>query len=229
MTEKKKVTAEEIYYLLLNEFKIKEQIGSVEIILGGISAKYKGKDAIGDLLQEWLGEWLKQNNFYFRTRFNTQEFPDFLLAEDDKSGFLEIKTFNANATPAFDIANFDSYNKSLLVKPERLDADYLIFGYKMVDSVLSVDNLWLKKVWEIAGTSGANPVNMQTKNGQPYNLRPIKWYAQTARNKPFANKTDFINAISQTLDKYSHSTSSYSENWLENVKKKYFENTGIKL
>jgi len=29
MTEKKKVTANEIYDLLLNEFKIKEQIGSV--------------------------------------------------------------------------------------------------------------------------------------------------------------------------------------------------------
>lgn len=229
MAEKKKVTAHKIYDLLLNEFKIKEQIGSVEIILGGISAKYNGKDAIGDLLQEWLGEWLKQKNFYFRTRVNTQEFPDFLLAEDDKSGFLEIKTFNANATPAFDIANFDSYNKSLLIKPERLDADYLIFGYKMEDSVLSVDNLWLKKVWEIAGTSGANPVNMQTKNSQPYNLRPIKWYAKTAKNKPFANKTEFINAISQTLEKYSHSTSSYSENWLKNVKAKYFENTGIKF
>lgn len=229
MTKKKKVTAQDIYDLLLNEFKIKEQIGSVEIILGGISAKYNGKDAIGDLLQEWLGEWLKQKNFYFRTRANTQEFPDFLLAEDDKSGFLEIKTFNANATPAFDIANFDSYNKSLLIKPERLDADYLIFGYKMVDSVLSIDNLWLKKVWEIAGTSGANPVNMQTKNSQPYNLRPIKWYAEKAKNKPFENKTEFINAIAQTLEKYAHSTSSYSENWLENVKEKYFENTGIKL
>lgn len=108
MIEKIKVTASEIYDLLLNEFKIKEQIGSVEIILGGISAKYNGKDAIGDLLQEWLGEWLKQKNFYFRTRANTQEFPDFLLAEDDKNGFLEIKAFNANATPRFDIANFDS-------------------------------------------------------------------------------------------------------------------------
>ncbi|OFX16498.1 MAG: hypothetical protein A2033_10995 [Bacteroidetes bacterium GWA2_31_9] len=229
MAEKKKVTANEIYDLLLNEFKIKEKIGSVEIILGGISAKYNGKDAIGDLLQEWLGEWLKQNNFYFRQHPNTQEFPDFLLAEDNKSGYLEIKTFNANATPAFDIANFDSYNKSLLIKPERLDADYLIFGYKMVDSVLSVDNLWLMKVWEMAGNSGANPVNMQTKNSQPYNLRPIKWYAKTAKNKPFADKITFLNAISETLEKYSHSTSSYSENWLENVKKKYFENTGIKL
>lgn len=229
MTAKKKVTANEIYDLLLNEFRIKEQIGSVEIILGGISAKYNGKDAIGDLLQEWLGEWLKQKNFYFRTQANTQEFPDFLLTENDKMGFLEIKTFNANATPAFDIANFDSYNKSLLIKPERLNADYLIFGYKMVDSVLSVDNLWLKKVWEIAGTSGANPINMQTKNSQPYNLRPIKWYAKNPINKPFTDQISFLNAISETLGKYSHSTGSYSENWLENVKNKYFENTGIKL
>lgn len=229
MATKKKVTANEIYDLLLNEFKIKEQIGSVEIILGGISAKYNGKDAIGDLLQEWLGEWLKQKNFYFRTRANTQEFPDFLLEEDDKNGFLEIKTFDAAATPAFDIANFDSYNKSLLIKPERLDADYLIFAYKMEDSVLSIDNLWLMKVWEMAGNSGANPVNMQTKNSQPYNLRPIKWYAKKPKNKPFADKIDFLNAISETLEKYAHSTSSYSENWLNRVKEKYLENTGIKL
>ena len=35
---KKKVTASEIYDLLLNEFKIKEQIGSVEII--NVKAEY---------------------------------------------------------------------------------------------------------------------------------------------------------------------------------------------
>lgn len=229
MIEQKKVTASEIYDLLLNEFRIKEQIGSVEIIFGGVSARYNGKDAIGDLLQEWFGQWLRQNNFYFRTRSNTQEFPDFLLTEDDRSGLLEIKTFNANATPAFDIANFDSYNKSLLVKPERLDADYLVFGYKMIDSILSVDNLWLMKVWEMAGTSGTNPINMQTKNNQPYNLRPIKWYAKNPKNKPFENKVTFLNAISETLDKYTYSTSSYSNNWLERVKLKYFENTGVIL
>ena len=229
MIEKKKVTAHEIYDLLLNEFKIKEQIGSVEIILGGIPAKYKGKDALGDLLQEWIGEWLRQKNFYFRTRANTQEFPDFLLCDNDVSGFLEIKTFNASATPAFDIANFDSYNKSLLIKPERLDADYLILGYKMVDSVLSIENVWLMKVWEIAGTSGTNPINMQTKNKQPYNLRPIKWYAKSAKNKPFKDKESFLNAISETLKKYSHSTSSYSDDWLNRVKAQYTKNTGLNI
>jgi type II restriction enzyme len=75
--ERKRITASEIYDLLLNEFKIKEQIGSIEIKLGGISAKYNGKDAIGDLLQEWLREWLIINNFYFRQPKNTQAFPDF--------------------------------------------------------------------------------------------------------------------------------------------------------
>jgi NgoBV restriction endonuclease len=87
----------------------------------------------------------------------------------------------------------------------------------------------LKKVWEIAGTSGANPVNMQTKNGQLYNLRPIKWYAQRAINQPFSNKLAFLTAISKTLEKYSHSTSSYSTNWLKNVKEMYLKNTGTKL
>lgn len=229
MAEKIKITAIEIYDKLLNEFKIQDQIGSVEIILGGISAKYYGRDAIGDLLQEWLGQWLRHNNYYYRTRVNTQEFPDFLLSEDDKSGFLEIKTFNANASPAFDIANFNSYSKSLLLKPERLDADYLILSYKMIDSILTIDNVWLKKVWEISGVSGANPIVMQTKLKQPYNLRPLNWNTKNSKNKPFANKIEFLNAMVETHIKYAHHSESYSENWLENVKAKYFENTGIKL
>lgn len=225
----KQLTANQIYSLLVNRFKIKDKIGSVDITLGGISAKYKGKDAIGDLLQEWFKEWLEDQNIYFRTRANTQEFPDFLLDNDDKSGFLEIKTFNSEATPAFDIANFDSYNKSLLKNPERLDADYMIFAYKMDNGVLSIEELWLKKVWEISGTSGANPINMQTKNKQPYNLRPVKWYADRARNKPFADKMSFLEALFATIDKYSHSTNSYSDNWLEKVKAKYLANTGKEI
>jgi type II restriction enzyme len=224
-----KITASELYNELVENFKIKEKIGSVEIKLGNITAKYNGKDAIGDLLQEWLGEWMKSKNFYFRTKVNTQEFPDFLLDTTDDKGLLEIKTFNANATPAFDIANYNSYCKSLLKNPERLNADYLILSYKMENSELSVDNVWLKKVWEISGTSGANPINLQTKYKQPYNLRPVKWYSAKAKNKPFASKVEFLNAISETHLKYPGHSDSYSENWLELVEAKYLENTGIKL
>ena len=230
MTTPKKITASELYNELVENFKIKEKIGSVEIKLGNITAKYNGKDAIGDLLQEWLGEWIKSKNYYFRTKENTQEFPDFLLDTTDDKGLLEIKTFNADATPAFDIANFSSYSKSLLENPERLNADYLIFSYKMENSELSVDNVWLKKVWEIAGISGTNPICLQTKDKQPYNIRPVKWFSKRAtKNKPFTSKLEFVKAISQTHKKYSEYTKSYNKNWLKIVSDKYFEKTGFKL
>ena len=133
MFEKRSVTATEIYNDLVDGFKIKDKIGSVEIKLGSISAKYNGKDAIGILLQEWLAEWFDSKNYYYRTKVNTQVFPDFLLNETESDGLLELKTFNADAGAAFDIANFDSYCTSLLETPERIDADYLIFSYKMID------------------------------------------------------------------------------------------------
>ena len=228
MATKRKVTANEIYDLLLNEFKIKEQIGSVEIILGGISAKYNGKDAIGDLLQEWLGEWLKQKNFYFREPAHSQAFPDFLLSESTNSDFLELKTFKADASPAFDIANFDSYCTSLLTIPERIDADYLILSYKMIDAQLSIDNIWLKKVWEMTSPSGQDPIKLQVKRNQIYNLRPCTWYSKRLQYQPFENKTDFLKSISETHNMYPQ-CAQYKENWLDKVKANYLKNTGIKL
>lgn len=226
--EKIKITASELYTELVENFKIKEQIGSVEIKLGNISAKYNGRDAIGDLLQEWLGEWMKSKNYYFRTKENTQEFPDFLLSESDTKDFLELKTFNADASPAFDIANFDSYCTSLLTIPERIDADYLILSYKMENSELSIDNIWLKKVWEMSSPSGKDPIKLQVKRNQIYNLRPCTWYSNRLKYNPFTNKKDFLKAISETHKHYPQ-CDLYKENWLEKVSEKYFEHTRIKL
>lgn len=228
MIEKIKVTPTDIYNELIDNFKIKDRIGSVEIKLGDISAKYNGKDAIGDLLQEWVGVWLESKNFYFRTRSNTQEFPDFLLTESDTRNFLELKTFNSDASPAFDIANFDSYCTSLLTIPERIDADYLIFSYKMQNTELSIKNVWLKKVWEISSPSGPNPIKLQVKRDVIYNLRPCTWYSNSPRYQPFKNKTTFLNAISETHKSY-HQCNSYKNNWLITVKAKYLEHTKIEL
>jgi NgoBV restriction endonuclease len=228
MPEKIKVTAAKIYSELIDNFKIKEKVGSVEISLGDITAKYNGKDAIGDLLQEWLSEWLKNKNYYYRTKKNTQEFPDFLLSESDTKDFLELKTFNADASPAFDIANFDSYCTSVLTIPERIDADYLIFSYKMNNAELSIDNVWLKKVWEISSPSGTNPIKLQVKRDQIYNLRPCTWYSTKLKSNPFSNKIEFLEAISETHKSYSQ-CDKYKVDWLKTVKAKYLENTGIKL
>ena len=228
MVKNRKVSALEIYTELVENFKIKEKIGSVEIKLGNITAKYNGKDAIGDLLQEWLGEWMTSKKYYFRTKHNTQEFPDFLLSESDTKDFLELKTFNANASPAFDIANFDSYCTSLLTIPERIEADYLIFSYKMVNSELSIDNVWLKKVWEMSSPSGKDPIKLQVKRKQIYNIRPCTWYSKRLKYQPFDKKTDFLKAISET-HKYYSQCDQYKKNWLKIVSEKYLENTGVKL
>jgi len=228
MKGKTKVTATDIYNELLNNFKIKSKIGSVQIKLGNITAKYNGKDAVGDLLQEWIGEWMKSKNYYFRTKANTQEFPDFLLSESDTKDFLEVKTFNADASPAFDIANFDSYCTSLLTLSERIEADYLILSYKMINSELRINNIWLKKVWEISSPSGPNAIKIQTKRGQIYNLRPCTWYSSRLTYQPFTNKNDFLKALADTQTNYPQ-CAPYRQNWLTSVKSKYEQNTGTKL
>ena len=221
MDDRKKVTAREVYDLLVDEFKIKEKKGSVEIKIGGISAKYESKDALGDLIQEWLGQFLKNNNIYYQDVTNTQDFPDFLLTEHNDKGLLEIKTFNGNAGPAFDIANFNSYNLSLLERPERLDADYLVFSYMMEEGEFSIKDVWLKKVWELSGTSSANPITLQTKYKQPYNLRPVTWYSTRGANKSFKNRLEFVQALAETQAKYKNHIDNYDDEWLDKVKKAY--------
>lgn len=228
MAGKITITALDIYNELVESFKIKEKIGSVEIRLGNITAKYNGKDAIGDLLQEWLGEWMKSKKYHFELTQNTQTFPDFLLPQNDRIDFLELKTFNANASPAFDIANFDSYCTSLLTKPQRIDADYLILSYKMENTQLSIDNVWLKKVWQMASPSGKDPIKLQVKRNQIYNIRPCTWYSKRLKFEPFKNKIAFLKAISETHKKYPQ-CNQYKKDWLKIVKEKYKENTGIKL
>ena len=228
MPTKTKVTATQIYRELLNNFKIREKIGSIEIKLGNISATYKGRDAIGDLLQEWLSEWMKERNYYFRTRDNTQTFPDYLLSESDTKDFLELKTFNADASPAFDLANFDFYCTSLLTIPERIDADYLILSYRMQDGELSIDNIWLKKIWEITSPSGRDPIKLQVKRGQIYNIRPCTWYSERLKFKPFNDKQAFLDGIANTHESYPQ-CDKYKHSWFKKVAAAYLNNTGPKL
>lgn len=227
---KKFVTPKEIYEQLLNNFQIKSKAGRIDIELGGISEKYSGRDAIGSLLEAWVRKWLEYNNYNFETNKDTQKFPDFILPiqNSENSNFLEIKAFNASKNPAFDIANFDSYITNILENPKKLDTDYLILSYKMENSELKIDNLFLKKVWEISTTSKEYPIKLQLKKKAPYNIRPCNWISQKAKFKPFENRESFIKAISETNKKFSD-RKNYKENWYSLVKEKYELETNKKL
>jgi hypothetical protein len=146
---------------------------------------------------------------------------------DNKSALLEVKAFDYDAGPNFDIANFDAYTRSLRVNAYRLDADYLIFGYTMdSEGIVEIKDLWLKKIWDISGPCGNWGVRVQVKQGVIVNIRPVKWYNfQRCKYKPFGERSKFVSGLSYTLLKYTKRMED-SGNWLKVVSGNYKEHTG---
>lgn len=181
--------------------------GNIYFNFAGISVKLNTTDIVGSILQAWLKQYLLQNNIYFSEPTNTQEFPDFFL--DDNVPYqhmLEVKAFNYNATPAFDIANFESYCDSVKENPLQLEADYLIFGYTMSNTGdITINKLWLHKIWEITGTSKRYPLKTQVKRDVIYNIRPNSNF-KNGLSGSFKNKEDFLSAIFMTLFDYKDKT-----------------------
>lgn len=223
------VTAIEIYDKLLNDYQLIGQTGAIKFTLKDLSIDITTKDSVGNLIQAWLKEWMYSEKIACTENPNSQTFPDFFLNPDDpKIGLLEIKTFDRQRGPGFDLANFDSYCNSLLTHAYRLDSDYLIIAYKMENAVITIDNVWLKKIWEISGPSGPYPIKVQAKKNVIYNLRPVTWYSEKAPFKPFGNKIDFLKAIDNTRYKYPQTRFS-NAHWLDNVVKNYQHHTGTAL
>ena len=160
---------------------------------------------------------------------NTQEFPDFYLSDSNQDNLLEIKSFDYKASPNFDIANFDTYVRSLLVNPKKLDAHYLVFGYSLEDGKIKIEGLWLKRIWELSTNSSSWDLKLQVKQGTIYNIRPVNFISTRVNiAQPFNTKLDFLEAIQKVLNSYDK-TKGLQENWLITFKEKYQEATGIPL
>lgn len=221
-------TAEQIYEILIDNC-ITKSIGNIEFDFLDVSVNIQKKSAIGDLFQEWFAKWLEINNIQYRTPSNTQEFPDFFLDyTSNTQNLLEVKTFDYSRSANFDLANFEAYCHSLKTKAYRLDADYLIFAYLLVDAQFKVEKLWLKKIWQITGNSEKYPVKCQVKKEVIYNIRPVSWYSSKAKFKPFNNRLEFVEALHQTLKQYSK-TQMTSNDWLDTVDQNYLFHTGQRL
>lgn len=202
---------------------IKKSTGIMTFSLGELSVQLESMDIVGGAIQDWLGEWLRSQKIEFTTPQNTQSFPDFILGPSD---YLEVKCFNYSAGPAFDIANYGAYIDSLLINPERLDASYLIFGYSMANKVIKIEEVWLRKIWEIAGPSPTNILEIQKKRGEPVNIRPKKWYTHEKRN--FESKSHFVEALHKSALHFSYPRS-HNKNWLKNLEISYLKKTGKQI
>ncbi|OFX18968.1 MAG: hypothetical protein A2041_11060 [Bacteroidetes bacterium GWA2_31_9b] len=224
-----KLTAQELYNKLTVEYKLIGEKGFINFSLKNLTISIETKDSIGNLLQEWLKAWMKKYQIDFEENTNTQKFPDFYLnKEDKKKDMFEVKTFDWDRGPGFDLANFDSYCNSLITDAYRIDSDYLILAYQMTGSELSIKNIWLKKIWEISGSSGTYPIKVQEKKNVIYNLRPIIWYSERNTYKAFNSKEEFLAALNETRYQYPQ-TRPTNAHWLSKVLKNYSQHTGIKL
>ena len=197
-----RLSARKVYDKLINEDKILELQGQIRFFFGDVDIIVKQKDVVGNIIQEWLQGWLDKRNIEYAPSENTQMPPDFFLNPEDKTkGLLEVKAFNRSASPGFDIADFRMYEEEIIEKPYMLDVDYLIFGYDMNDSgVVTVKDLWIKKVWEITRRMDGWAVNLQVKQGVVHKIRPGVWYSKKKGNIPmFCCLEDFLAAIEETV------------------------------
>lgn len=212
---------QEIFQKFTNA-NIKQKTGVLTFELADLKVQIDNKDIIGGVLQSWFGEWLTANGFS-DLQEDTQEFPDFLFEGDV---FLELKTFDSKKSPAFDIANFASYIDSLLLKPQRLNSDYLVFSYKVVDREISIAEIWLKKVWELTGPSDENILALQVKRGQPYNIRPKSGFRQG--RGIFTSRREFVEALWLAGLRFG-TPASCNQDWFKTVTTRFEAITGKKL
>ena len=194
--------AYEIYKALVDSYGIKSLSGIIKFRLGNISVAVRRKEIIGGVLQEWLEQWLKKYDVDFLSNPLMNMPPDIYLDTKDKTkGWLEIKAFNYDDNPRFSIAYFRTFGDELIAKPWHLDMDYLIFGYVMHDEtgLIKVQDIWLKKIWEITKPMSSWPLTVQFKNCVLHEIRPCRWYADKGNIKVFESKEDFLSAFEEAL------------------------------
>ena len=140
------LTAQELYSKLINDYKLIGQKGVILFTLNDLAVQVESRDTVGNLIQDWLREWMIKQEISFEVNPSSQTFPDiYLNLNDKKKGLLEIKAFDFDRGAGFDLANFESYCNSLLESSFRLDSDYLILGYTMSRHEITIKNVWLKK------------------------------------------------------------------------------------
>lgn len=226
-----RLNALKVFEKLLDEDKLLEIEGQIKFFLGDVDIIVKQKDVVGNIIQEWLQGWMDKREIEYALNDNTQMPPDFFLNPDDKTtDLLEVKAFNRSASPGFDIADFRMYEEEIIEKPYMLNVDYLIFSYDMSDDgVVTIKDLWLKKVWEITRRMDGWSINLQVKQGVVHKIRPGVWYSDRPGNIPmFKCIEDFIAAIEEAVyqnPKTHESAATWKKNFIDSYRKFY----GVKL
>ena len=198
-----RITSAQLYDCLMNRERITRLEGQIQFVLGDVQIIVKQRDVVGNIIQEWLEGWIRKRGIDYAPSTNTQMPPDFFLNPQDLTkDLLEVKAFNIEGTPGFDIADFRMYAEEIVEKPYMLDVDYLVFGYHMSPGgIVTIRNLWLKKVWELTRRMDDWPLNLQIKANVVHKIRPGKFYGEGRRGSHpmFRSMEDFLSAVEATV------------------------------
>ncbi len=212
------MSAQKLFQTLQNKGIVGSH-GRTTFSLGGITTPAKDISVIGNLIQDWLAQFMRENKIDFAVPANSQEFPDFYLSKSKTKDLLEVKCFTRS--PNFDIANFNAYCRSLRTNAHRLDADYLIFKYAAHDDYIEIQNIWLKKVWQIASRMERSELKIQWKQNQPVNIRPALWYSDRTEFPIFESRLAFVRAI----EKVQNTQTTAVKTWFKDVAANYLSTT----
>ena len=169
---------------------------------------------VTELISQWVEDWLKKYGI------------DYAL-NDLTSDWLEIKSFTGS--PNFEVAAFRSFINLVIEKPWKLHSKHLLIKYKMEDGVVTVEQFWLKNLWEICSTSSTWPVKVQYKNKVIVNIRPSVWYSDRADFSPFESLEDFLAALEETIYQYPDTRTTIALHWKEKLMKSYQNHYGRTL
>ena len=206
----------------LSKEKLEGQHGTINITFANRSHVYTGNDVIGNCLQEWLPDWFQYLGVDIKKGDSTQKFPDFIATFGGEEYAVEVKAWNINNQPAFDLANFNSFLDTTYSSPGKLNAYYFILGYRPVDDGFSqgfiVEKVFLKSIWEITSSTKKYPIGLQVKRNQPYAMRPYNFYKKPTDS--FKNKSEFIKAVSDAYEMFPNESLHFTpEQWYYEVSK----------
>lgn len=194
------------------------QTGELIFSYAGFQTTVFTKDAIGNAIQDWFGQWLSQQGMVWETGIHSQSWPDFILSD---GSHLEVKTFDSEADANFDVANFDAFVRSLWNGDvHRLDTMHLVFSYitNPETGAISINNYWLKNIWNLTGPSRTNILSMQKKQGTAVNIRPKNW--RSPKVQMFTSRQEFVYALSQAVMRFREGE--YTD-WYSVVENHYIE------
>lgn len=219
--------AQRLFDTLQNDFVFRGAAGSVKFNLRDYQITVEQNNVIGNILEEWLDKWMTSRGIA-HVHNQKQASPDFWLNPGDmEDDWLEVKSFT-NA-PNFDVAAFRSFINLVIDKPWKLHSHNLLIKYKMTGGTVTVEDFWLKNLWEICSSSGSWPVKVQYKNNVIVNIRPATWYSESAEYKPFECLEDFLAALEETIYRYHDTRSTIAEHWSERLCRSYEQHYGRRL